>query len=993
MKSFAKPAIKLWLVVLAIASLSSCLRNQQNTAIDIEVVNDEGTPIANAKIFINDELESHTDNNGRASLEKSFSYNSDITLEVRKTSELRYYAPYSTRISINERSYDKKRVKATLYSVPKPSASDDKLGSTPNIAVNELKDLDKVKAIDAEKEPEKTSNLNQNSKETEAVDDQVEIEKNEQNEIVNSEKTTPSTVEQNKIDSPSLVSLKAIAVDEKIAKDLTGKPRRQKDNLINFYAFENNQPLEDVEIYIGYVQKGTLTLACKTNKNGRCIYKSEEQEKAPATIVAQKKGYQTQDKNYQLKDGNRIRFNMKQGHTIDIFAIMKRYDQARGVEGIEVYVNGKKVTETDEFGRSSYLYQGKPGDLVEVTLKSDNYIPKTYTTDYVIAGPTSLVRYYSPEKLEPIKVALAPIQAAGRLGGKTLENFGSETNKILSGAMRSRFFTHPVFQKADENIIKSLSKRTNKNLLELLNQGWKDTDIQTDLDAVVLPTLILQNPLRIELSLLNSAGEVLTAAQEELISFADKNAINYSVESLKKKLIQKFPFEGTIIQKDTDTVWVNIGKNQKLQLNVGDEFNILGPQSDELGQKITHTYIGKLRINQVLKEKSRAQIIKTMPRSLIDTGDQIVLKRKQALSKDQITFNIIDIDEKKPISQANIYFQNNWLGSTNDKGVLTIGKSGLNGTSLLHIIKPGYQDFTKELKLTSLNQIEIPLERETAFVQLESDPEKAKVYLDGSYVGETPFQRPVAAPTGFVKLEVVGPKGFKKLEKILDLSAGTLSLTGDRKIFLEQDFLTEANNKLKSGDFVSALKIFESIRPEHSDYLIAQHQAGEIYLISYKSPVKAATAFAKVTADPEVRGFNNKQFISSHVNEAIALFMAGSNLESESKEAAIAHYSKAIEIFSNVEPQLRYITRSQQAEAYHNTLYYKALASHRIWDLSSDPAVLSLAHKNWLHYLNGSASNQASKNSSIYTKNAETYLKQIEASINTAQNATKEGKL
>ena len=990
MRSFARLAIKLWLVVFTLACLSSCLRNQQNTAIDIEVVNDEGTPIANAKIFINDELESHTDNNGRVSIEKSFAYNSDITLEVRKTSELRYYAPYSTRISINARPYDKKQIKATLYSVPKPSASDDKFGSTPNIAINENDDLESAKPADLASASADTPEAIQKSKTTKSVDEQVEIAKNGPENFDAKKSTT--TLEEN-IEAPSLVSLKAIAVDEKITTQLPEKLNQPKDSIINFYAFDNNKPLQNVEIYIGYAQKGTLALACKTNKNGRCLYKSSEQEKTPATIVAQKKGYQTQDKNYQLKDGNRIRFNMKQGHTIDIFAIMKRYDQSRGVDGIEVYVNGKKVTETDEFGRSSYLYQGKPGDLVEVTLKSDTYIPKTYTTDYVIAGPTSLVRYYSPEKLEPIKVALAPIQAAGRLGGKTLENFGFETNKILSNAMRSRFFTHPVFQKADENIIKSLSKETNKNLLELLNQGWKGTEIQTDLDAVVLPTLILQNPLRIELSLLNSAGEVLTAAQEELVSFTDKNAINYSVESLKKKLIQKFPFEGTIIKKDTDAIWVNIGKNQQLQLNVGDEFDIFGPQSDELGQKLTHTYIGKLRINQVLKDKSRGQIIKTIPRSLIDTGDQIVLKRNQYTSKDQITFNIIDIDEKKPISQANIYFQNNWLGSTNDKGVLTIGKSGLKGTSLLHIIKPGYQDFTKELKLTSLNQIEIPIERETAFVQLESDPEKAKVYLDGAYVGETPFQRPVVASTGFVKLEVVGPKGFKKLEKILDLSAGTLSLTGDRKILLERDFLSEANNALKSGDINSALKLFESIQPEHSDYLLAQHQAGEIYLSSYKSPVKAAAAFAKVTADPEVQGFNNKQFISSHVNEALALFMAGANLESESKEAAIAHYSKVIEIFSKVEPQLRYLTSAQQSEAYHNTLYYKALASHRIWDLSADPAVLSLAHKNWLNYLNGSASNQASKNSSTYTKNAETYLKQIEASINTAQKTVNEGKL
>lgn len=982
MKSFASLAIKLWFLVFTIACLNACLRNEQNTAIDIKVVNDEGIPIANAKIFMNDEIASITNSHGQASLEKSFSYNSEVTIEIRKNSEIRYYAPYSTRIKINERAYDKKIIKAMLYSVPKPSASDERFGNTPNMDDNDLKDQVQ---LDTKNESIKTTETN-GKKENSTLQATVQ-------ESSKPEEAQSVAIEKSEIKSPSIVSMKALGVNDKIAKKIKAKPKSQQDTIINFYAFSNNKPISDVEIYVGYAQKGTLALACKTNRNGRCLYKNKEQKNNPATIVAQKKGYQTQDKHYQLKDGNRIRFNMKRGHTIDIFAIMKRYDQSRGVDGIEVYINGKKESETDEFGRSSYFYQGNPGDLVEVTLKSDHYIPKSYTTDYVIAGPTSLVRYYSPEKLEPIKVAVAPIQAAGRLGGKTLENFGYETNKILARAMRSRFFTHPVFQQADENMIKSLSNKTKKNLLELLNQGWKGTDIQTDLDAVVLPTLILQNPLRIELSLLNSDGEVLTAAQEELVSFTDKNAINYSVDSLKKKLIQKFPFEGTIVKKDDDAVWVNIGKNQNLQLNVGDELNIYGPQSDKLGQKITHTYIGKLRINQVLANKSRAQIIKTMPRSLIDTGDQIVLKRKKKISKEQITLNIVDIDEKKPISQANVYFRNNWLGSTNNKGILTIGKSNLSGTALLHIIKPGYQDFTKELKLSSLNQIEIPIERETAFIQLESDPEKAKVYLDGSYVGDTPFQRPVAVPTGFVKLEVVGPKGYKKLEKILDLSIGTLSLTGDRKLFLEKDLLTEAKETLKSGDSSTALKQFEAIPPEHSDYLIAQHQVGEIYLSVFKNPVKAAAAFSNVTADPEVQGFNNKQFISSHVNEALALYMAASNLESESKETAIAHYSKAIEIFSKVEPQLRYITKPQQAEAFHNTLYYKALASHRIWDLSLEPAILSLAHKNWLHYLNGSAINQASKNSLIYLKNAETYLKQIEASINTAQKTVNEGKL
>src|SRR5690606_14058369 len=135
----------------------------------------------------------------------------------------------------------------------------------------------------------------------------------------------------------------------------------------------------------------------------------------------------------------------------------------------------------------------------------------------------------------------------------------------------------------------------------------------------------------------------------------------------------------------------------------------------------------------------------------------------------------------------------------------------------------------------------------TAFLKIESQPTGATVRLDGKVVGKTPLKSPVPVPSGFAKLEVEGPTGFKTFTQILELDEGTLDLTGVGMVKLERDLLGDAGKLLQAGKVDQAVAKLQEVPAEHTDYLLSRHQLGEVYLTRTQQPAEAAKAFGQVT--------------------------------------------------------------------------------------------------------------------------------------------------
>jgi hypothetical protein len=769
------------------------------------------------------------------------------------------------------------------------------------------------------------------------------------------------------------------------AKDVAyPKPTRPNEGqtVYTVHVLSGDKPIAEAQVFLGEEAEGDLKLGCRTNARGRCVIRFSEKPAATVTFVASKKGYKTGKQTARVTDKGNLRLTLEAGQTIDIYAISKTYNFTSGLKDVEVYVGGKRVGSTDRFGHYSYVYAGRADDLVSIALKPKEYLPETYETDFVASGPMTLVRYFAPKDPPPVRMAVMALKSAGKVSAEAAPKLAAAERHVRDAA-RQHLFSSAAFKEFQTALFERNAERAGRSSTEALRKGWQDTELKASVDAVLLPTLAFGgSKASLELSVIDSRGRVLAAAAESLDDPEDKESIARAVGQIAKKIARAFPFEGAILSKEADKVVINIGYSSGRGIRAGDTLDISGVQSEKFGRTQSHRRIASLVVREVNDTTATCAVQSLVPRATIERGDMVALRQRRALEQGGAQLRVVASTGKgsatQPVTQANVYLNDAWIGATDGTGRLYADVTGLGQVK---VIKHGYATLAQQVELKAGAKVDLTLKRETALVRIESKPAGLTVKIDGKAIGTTPLSAPVAVPSGFVKLELEAPKGYKSFAAVLELDQGTLELTGVNAVALERDERAEAQKLLAANKVDEAIAKYQEIPEGHSDWLIAQHELGEIYLTRLDQPAKAAEAFGRVTAAPAVKQFADKRFIGSHIDEAIALFMTGEKLVDENKEAAIAHYKHSIETFEAVLPHLRFVKSEQYPQAVHNVDFHRALARHRLWQYSQDPAVLADTLRSWRAYLDGSArSVPADAVSKTYVENARVYFKQATAS-------------
>jgi hypothetical protein len=438
-----------------------------------------------------------------------------------------------------------------------------------------------------------------------------------------------------------------------------------------------------------------------------------------------------------------------------------------------------------------------------------------------------------------------------------------------------------------------------------------------------------------------------------------------------------------VLTKEADKAFINIGYGSGRGVKAGDVLEVYGVQAGKFGRSQTHTRIATLTVREVFDNTSKCTVSKLLPRASIERGDLVALRPRKAPDGAGAQVRVSAGGKQDPVTQANVYFNDYWLGATDESGRLYVDVSG-SGT--LKVLKHGYQTYAQPVSIGAQTKLTVNLPRESAFIRLDSKPSGAPVKIEGKLIGKTPLSKPIPVPAGFVKLTIEAPSGYKDHMSVLELDQGTLDLTGANAIALETDYRTSAQNLVKAGKLNEAVAKYNEIPADHSDYLVGRHEVGEIYLTMLDQPAKAAEAFAVVTSNEQVKQFQDKRFIGSHIDEGIALFMTAEKLAAEEPEAAKAHFQKSIEVLEAVLPQLRFVPADQYSQAVHNVDFHRALARHKLWLYSQDPRVLADTVRSWRSYLDGSARSVPIEGASkAYVENARVYFKQAMGSLSTAR--------
>ncbi len=1016
-------------LVLALALTTACVEKEGEVKIRVQVKTNQGDPVNGATVALDGKPLGETDNHGAFATQVKVPVGTKPKLEVKKESDAYYFAPYYETFAVTAGEQDFE-VKATLYFVPKPSpdGGNIQVNNTPPVAnqpavetaaVPEPSIAEQPRAGQspadqpaneqpAAEQPSAEANMVQDlpeppevaAKAAALVEEIVAEESAQKPELVENdllaEDAPTAALDPKDVATPNepAVNLQSLADEapELSAKGLDTFPTTLRANLgptvFTVHVFAGETPVPEAEVFIGEEDSNDLRSACKTNARGRCVVRFADKPELPVTFVATKRGFKSATITVPVKNKGKLKIVMEHGHTLDIFAVSKSYNHSVGLKDVEVYVGGKKVGLTDKFGRHSFVHEGKADDLLTITLKPKAFLPETYETDFITSGPMTLVKYFTPEQPPAIRMTVLSPEPAGPLSKRVTEELNSAFDESLRAAARKHLFSSSAFKEYPLALYQRSLKRTGRSLTDTLKIGWQETELKAVVDAVLVPTVVAGDNPTLELSVVDSTGRVLAAAKEDLESLSDKTSMDRAVAVIAKKITRSFPFEGAVLSKEADKVIINIGQAQGRGIKAGDVIDVYGVQAEKLGRSQLYKKVASVTVREVSDSTAKCSVSKLLPRSTIERGDLVALRPRKAPDAGGAEIRIVGGPKASPISQANVYFNDFWIGATDEAGRLYLDATG-SGT--LKVIKQGFQDYAKPVSLIAQAKIEASLKREAAFLRIDSKPSAAIVKIDGKVLGKTPLSTPIPVPTGFVKLEVVGPAGYKSYSSVLELDQGTLDLAGANTVALEQDYLARTDKLLKDGKNEEALVLLGGIPKEHSDYLLGRHEAGEIFLTLLDQPAKAAEAFGIVTSNEGVKQFADKRFIGSHINEGIALFMTAERLTNTQPEAAKAHYAKALEVLDNVLPHLRFVPSAQYDAAVHNVDYHRALSRHRIWTSTKDPRYLAEAVRTWKSYLDGDArSVPADGNSKKYVQNAEVYYKQAQASLNSAKSVSKQ---
>lgn len=1010
-------------------TLGACQKNEAPVQVRLAAQTNQGEAIAAATVAINGRTLGETDNSGLLTAQINLPTGEKATVEVHKDSEAYYFSPFTSNfnvfttkaLSTQNTTPQVETIKAILYLVPKPAPAPQESEvedvQTSLLAANSPSQSTSILAAESTAKSSTTRAPRSHPVSASDVDNGTDASAPAGSE--------PEILGQNPVPSPQVLARSDFAappplngseddgppkpenlsaqpnpappssLDHTAESIRTATPAEVKPGVVfTVHVFTGEIPLADATVQYGEEQRSDLRFGCRTNARGRCVIRFSVPPEGLITFVAAHHGYKTASATTQVRGHDKLRITLDPGLTLDIFALTKSYNRDAGLKGVDVYIGGKRLGETDRYGRYSHNFVGKPDDMLKVSLKAKGHLPEVFDTDFVLAaasGPLMLTKYFMPIAPPVVHMAILQPAPAGTITPQALADLSGELSELIRGAARRHLFGTTAFRELPLALYERDMHRSGKSRSEIIKSGWQNTELKAEADAIVLPTIILGAKPALELSVIDSQGRILAAGKEDLQSLSDRVGVEHAMANLATKIIRAFPYEGAILAKTTNDVTFNIGSSSSRGIRAGDILDVYGTLSGKQGLSQTFGRVATLTVRQLLATSSVATINRIEPRAFVDLGDLVVLRPRATKEASPTQLQVHTESEAgtgAAIAQANVYIDDVWVGATDESGMVTFA-APTGGT--LKIIKQGYEILNKYVSFTAQNQVSLAMRREAAFLRLDSRPSGLKVRLDGLVVGKTPLTTGVPVATGFVKLEIEPPTGYKPYASVLELEQGTLQLTGEAAVTLEKDYLTPARRLIKAGKIDSALAALASIPQDHSDYLPGRHEAGELYLTVLGEPAKAAESFGQVTANPAVKQFSDKRFIGSHVNEGVALFMTAERLSADGHmEEARAHYQKSLEILANVSAHLRFVPAAEQAAAVHSVDYHSALAKLRLANLTQDMRLYAESVRAWRTYLDGDARTlPVDAGSKGFIDNANVYYKQAQAALGAAKSGKK----
>ncbi len=677
-------------------------------------------------------------------------------------------------------------------------------------------------------------------------------------------------------------------------------------------------PVGNVPVSVGGKRAG------KTDSDGQLNVSLGRRPSRSTQVKIKVKGYEPWSSKVTLEAGEILMVQLEQigavyGRMTAAYETMGRVVR---IPNAEVTLGRRKLGRTDDKGRLKFPV---PDRATKLAVRKDGYLPDP--AEQSVRGGTAVLRLF-PEQAPIYRLVVLPTQN-GSPGESDVEAALPEIEDKLADYLSS----YGCFELVDSRDFLTAMKRANRSRERLLEKGWAGTSLAGKADAVVASQVALDEDLVLSIEVVGRSGKRLGAfAETQRLSRVRKLA-----ESAAEQVRQIFPFEGYVTLLGNVEVTTNLGSAGERDVRRGGRVKVYRwTGSDPARLKL----IAKGKVSAVNRDESRVEIAGGANK--IRLGDKVVLLPRSEgaafTAAIELTLLAGSGGNEIPIADVNVYRDGTWIGTTSESGRLRAPVAPETKHAFL-FVKSGIKPHTEELtsgRSTTKQRVVMP--STMTVLRLESEPTGARVTIDGREVGVTPLSHMLMMGFRRVKLDAGGD--WRPFDQVLELTQVEEDYTGPNRIRLESDLLRQAERLLSGGAIEDAIDLLASVESQHPDYSAVHNLLGGLYLDSREEPERAIEAFETVLARPENRELVNKRFTVTFLNLGRAYYATGTT----------EGYEKAIHNLEIARDNKRFFPRERHDVASHDTLYFLALASHKLYHADRGEKLLYDTQRRWKRY-------------------------------------------
>jgi tetratricopeptide (TPR) repeat protein len=699
---------------------------------------------------------------------------------------------------------------------------------------------------------------------------------------------------------------------------------------------EKGAPLAGAKVSVGGKEAGV------TDEKGELVYLYRQSPPKGAELGVAKSGYGAYRGTRRLEPGEVIEVALNRQAVLAIKALTDEYGRASGLPGLSVSIDGKPAGKTDAQGGLSYTYRGEPGRKAVIALAAPGYIPPAWKTTVTLDGQVNVQRYFYPTTPRPIRIGV--YRVVGNTPGSDLSGVAAQTEQSLA----AHLFKFPAFREVPGEKLQAEIKQRKLSIERIAAKGWQDTPLRGAVDMIVLGSVAQDGDgYLIEAKFHTVSGKIIFS---EIARARSARGIDGAVRDIANNVIERFPLEGTVIAAEDERYRINIGRSWRI--NRGTEFTLTTPTFGEGGKVTGFRETGRMEVRRGEDASSLVDLATLKQGEKVQIGDRVVRRSgSEGDEGDRRSYVLLTTKggvgtDVNALPGTNVYLNGEWKGATGTNGQAEIAlRPGRNYSLMLY--RHGYQQFAGKLSVEKSGEArEFTLAANNALFRIDSEPSPAAVYIDDEQVGKTPIAAGKPVTLGFHSVRLTYGEDYRDFFEVMEFS----KKEEDRKVVLQKDFLKIGERARQKGDVDGAIKAYGAAGREHPDYAEARSRLGSIYLDDKEDYDRAIVEFEAVLALPENEQLIYKQFAVTFTNLGHAYTEKGNRLVNSDRDAASQSFAKAIKALQTAKQNTRFFPKEEYDEAVHDTYYYTALAYHKLYLITKQPAVMNSASLAWREY-------------------------------------------